>query len=777
MEGIEPLAVEESPATAPEVINTDSEAEIDELLTMEDVEVSKKRKDHPVPEEEALEEVSEGKPVRMKYPRLVQSVSPKSVSSKNMAEQKEEVRLRREEERRKREEDKLAERDAKRMAIEEAKRQKEAEKQKREDEKRQKEQAKEDLKRQKEAERLTKEEEKRQAKEAAEREKNEKEEERKRQKDAKDEEKRKKEEEREQTKRQKEEERKSKEAEKRAGAEKAQEAVKRQSNILMSFIKKTPTNSADTSFIGDEAEVQGVKKNGSRLQTDPLLAQFERVGMFLAWVPPQGAIIPRFQKWTVRATPEEFEDAVVKSSTSISEQEVRSSFEKWRTSSFNGKSRLLPPTHAELTEMRRTLYQHRIEFLSDEGCCTPSVEKQKKHLLEHRMKFLQIDQSFRPTFYGTFSTVSERVNGRNWRGKAEGIDYVVDSDEESFESIGEAEEDADDLEAGSDAEEDGEEHGDDGDGAENEYEFDAFVVPDGHLSDEEAHAGEDGEESDEEEIGPKERADRAALLAQTKRRLTSKPKLAQLTPTLIGPIHDFKKQSETMTPAMQEIFQSHAIRRFTLATGVHLPGEAVVGGSSNGGPISLLPASSSSSFGSGTSNTQPTVRKSTARVIPVELLPSVAAFIHKEWLSSFDKLLERARSEFSQAFSKKQLGRFIREKCEKVKLPYAKTGIWLVKRIHREAFGLPFDDPIPPTPTATSPLNLFTTKSKSKSNEDSNITSPTKKSRKTNSKIIVTEGEQTNSNPFIASTDMPAAPSTMESTSNAMDLTNNMPSS
>jgi hypothetical protein len=435
--------------------------------------------------------------------------------------------------------------------------------------------------------------------------------------------------------------------------------------MLMSFVKITPSNTPNTSLMGEDKPSRETPSKASN-------ARFQKVGPFLAWVPPQGAIVPTFQKWTNRASPDEFQKAVSGDLEGFSEEKLRSLFEAWRI------NRKPLATHSELVERRRSQYQHRPEFNVE---CAPRIEKQKKHMLEHRTKFLQIDESWRPPFYGTFSRSSPQVTGRKWNGKASGIDYELDSADESFGSLGEAEEDADDLEGASRGSDDEEEENE-----ANEYEFDAFLVPDGHLSDEEAR-GED-EELGDAQAEPAERKERAALLAQTKRRLdtATAPPVGQLAPQLTPLVlHldrlDPAQNVDVKSSALLEAFQAHTMR--VLVTPLPLNVESQATGAGTLAPV--------------------TVRKSGAKPIPQEVLPQLAAFIHKQFLPSFERLLDLVHAEFNQA-SKKQFGRYIREKCEKMKPTTAKGAVWLVKRAHRAELGLPAADPEPPTPPATVPL-------------------------------------------------------------------------
>lgn len=683
MEGVEPLEAEKAVSEAPVV---DSEVKpLEEVITVEveERENQKKRKVNPVTEGEALEDAHQGRPVRTKYARYANALSPKSESSPSDVESREDLKAKREEERQKKSE----EREAKKAAVEEARRQKEAEKLKKEAEKKAREEAKEaekqrreEEKLKKEAEKLAKEEERRKAKEAAERDKQLKEDERKRAKEQKEEEKRKKEEE----KRLKEEEKQAKVAERQKTVEKAQEAAKRQSNMLMSFVKKTPTNTPNTSLIEEDGD-------GRKGQYTGGAPRYERVGKFLAWVPPQGALVATIQKWTNRVTLDEFQEAVTLGVEGASDETIRHEFDRWR---LGAKAR---PTQADLAERRKASFQHRSEFQTE---CSPSIEKQKQHLLANPIKLIQIDESWRPPFYGTFTSTSAALNGRKWLGKASGIDYEIDSEDECFESSSEAE-DLEDVSRGSD--EEGEV------GEANEYEFDdTFLVPDGHLSDEEAVEGEDGEMVPDDE--PKHRADRAALLAQTKRRLDNKQQapLGQLQPILSPLVHTLNRLNPTenadvKSPALLEVFQAHTM---------HILGTTR--------PICVdRPATESNANGLTSPNP---ARKHVTKAIPPEILPQLAAFIHKQYLASFERLLDLVGVEFTQA-PKKQFGRFMREKCEKIKTVAGKQGVWLIKRMHRAELGLPLEDPLPP---ATTPLP-FTSPTKENTAKTSSATNTPKK--------------------------------------------------
>ena len=798
MEAVEVPTVEVPAVSAPVAVEPVSGMDIDVVPSAEDDESSKKRKEHPVPEEEALQEASEGRPVRVKYPRLAASVSPGHSPDKTMAELREEARVAREAERRKKEEASALERESKRAALEEVKRQKEEEKQKREEEKK----AREEERRKKEEERRKREEE-RKAKEAErEREKATKEEERKHQRELKEEEKRKKEEERlkkEEEKRKKEEERRKKEEEKearrKADQDKAQEAVKKQSNLLMSFFKKTPSNTPNTSFIESDKECQNSQTtldlllltgdgannaqrdhdststtdsstnhdktstsitsttsttapssmtSASSLSTQTsnlnhqhqqLMMQFQRVGMFLEWVPPQGAIIPRLRRWTSRSSEDSFEHAISPPSSSSPENpnsnniepHLRAEFDAWRmTSSSSSSSSLHPPS-----DRRKSQYSHLPIFQTE---CSPSVERQKRLMVQHRVKLLHVDGSLRPTYFGTFTAVSPHVSGRRWLGKARDlIDYEVDSEDENFDTIDEAEEeDADDLEAasrGSDDDDGSEEDDNDVDGLGeddvrhgNEYHFDAFLVPDGHLSEDEENKSDFDDEDDDEDDGDplmvarknggtkqldeksrKRQAERAAmLLAQTKKRLSAKPSAnasgprSSQMPTLTGPVFDLKSL-EASNVKIFEVFQAHSMKIV-----VHSDKDKKKDTSTL--PFSLSPLTQNNKA----DNPSGAPRKSTVKLIPPALLPDIAHFIHREWQASFEKLLARVREVFGAQATKKQLGLFIREKCEKTKPPSAKAGVWIVKRAYREALTLPLEDPVPPPTVAEAAITSST---------------------------------------------------------------------
>lgn len=681
MEGIETTTVPGEavpvlpPVDEPQITIPSDDAPKDEEVN------TKKRKENPVQEEEALEEARAGRPTRSKAAKLGAADSPHS--SINSA--REDSKLKKEEEKRKKEEAKEEERKKK----EEEKKAKEEEKQRRLDEKKAKDEereaakkAKEEEKAKKEQEKKDKEEEKRKAKEAAEAEKTAKEEERKRLQKAKDDEKLKKEEEkkakedaREEAKRQKEEEKKSKE-----------NAARRQSSMLMSFVKKAPSEANLTVDSKDTGANSASTSAGAG--DHPAVAKFEQVGNFLAWMPPAGVIIAPFQKWTTRATDEEFVQALEKTVNG-------ESMTSWLDSRRFASPR---PSREELRARRDASYSTlaRFQKTSDDqlSISTPALDKQRKHMVAHKTKVLQFDESARPVFFGTYSTTSPLVSGRKWKGKdASIINYDLNSDEEDFGLILDDEED---LEAASNAsDEEGSEQA-------NEYEYDAFVVPDGTLSEDEALGLDSDDENDENDL--KRAKARSELLAQSKRRVAAPERSStNRTPILTGLVYDLGSLSTNAK--LSDIFTAHAIRPASSSTYNKLQQAHTSGaqGASTSETTTWWPVSLTATI-SGPSGA-PAAATARKRVIPTALVPEVAKFVQNEFESSFERLLEKVRVAFTQA-SKKQLAIFIREKCEKKKLPTAKGGVWLVKSIHREALGLPLEDPIPPPPPATTPLTL-----------------------------------------------------------------------
>jgi hypothetical protein len=415
----------------------------------------------------------------------------------------------------------------------------------------------------------------------------------------------------------------------------------------MSFFKKDSSKSTLISTSSDSKEGHG---DGSELD---LASQFQTVGMFLSWVPPPNAVLPRFQKWKTRSSEQDFESSVADSS-STTPTDVMDKFNAWIRASSCG----VPLS--KLTERRKAQFQHRPEFKIES---TPTIEKQKAHIIRNRVKLLHIDESFRPTFFGTFTTIDPQVHGRKFLGKAAGVDYEIDSEDESFdlgEDLGE-EVDLEEESKGSDEEDEEEEL------ETNEYEFDgAFLVPDGHLSDGEAEGSASEDESEEGET----KADKALLLAQTKRKLNAKTsKLTQLTPKLTGVVLNVESLRSS-DAQLCEALMMHAFK--SLSSGPF--------------PISVsAPPASSSTSKDGKQHADSVGRLK--RTIPTELLASVAQHVHKEHQKSFDKLLDSLRIAFPQS-SKKQLGLFIREKCEKVKTAADKVGVWLVKASLRAELGL-----------------------------------------------------------------------------------------
>ena len=645
---------------------------------------TKKRKENPVQEEEALEEARAGRPTRSKAAKLGAADSPHS----SIKEAREEAKLKKEEEKRKKEEAKEEERKKK----EDEKKAKEDEKQRRLDEKKAKDEereaakkAKDEEKAKKDEEKKAKEEEKRKAKESAEAEKLAKEEERKRLQKAKDDEKAKKEEEkkakedaREEARRQKEEEKKSKEV-----------AARRQSSMLLSFVKKIPSE-ANISVDSKDSEATGASSSAGA-DDHRAVAKFEQVGKFLAWMPPAGVVVAPFQKWTTRATELEFEQALEKSNNGEN-----------TTSWLDSRRFAAPrPTLDEIRTRRDASYATlaRFQKTSDDqlSISTPALDRQRKHMVAHKTKVLQIDESARPVFFGTYSTTSPLISGRKWKGKdASIINYDLNSDEEDFGLILDDEED---LEAASNAsDEEGSEQA-------NEYEYDAFVVPDGTLSEDEALGLDSDDEGDE--IDPSRAKARSELLAQNKRKAVAPERSsANRTPILTGLVYDLGSLSSNAK--LTDLFTAHTIRPASSATYNKIQANTSNASASVTATAEQLwwpvPLTASISGPSG-ANAAATVRKSTARVIPTSLVPEVAKFVQNEFESSFERLLEKVRDKFTQA-SKKQLALFIREKCEKKKLPTAKAGVWLVKSIHRESLALPLEDPIPPPPPATTLLVL-----------------------------------------------------------------------
>lgn len=702
MEGVETAIVDETNIPKAESTGEVEAPNLVEEVVKDEESNTKKRKENPVLEEEAMEEANSGRPVRSKAAKLKVADSPHD-SAKSA---REEAKLKREEEKRQKEEAKAEE-----------KRKKEEEKLKRLEEKKAKEEekeaakrAKEEEKKAKEAEKLkkeeekkSKEEEKRKAKEALEAEKQAKEEERKRVREQKEEEKRLKEEE----KRQKEEEKRQKEEEKKA----KEDAARRQSSMLMSFVKK---KNSEANLTTDSEASASIAASGSGTGANhAATAKFEQVGKFLAWVPPTGVVIAPFLKWSSRSTEEEFLTAMEK----VDNREKCSAwFDSWRVAARR-------PTRDELRSRRDASYAllARFQKTTDDTTSRPStlIEKQRKHLVDYKTKILQIDESLRPAFFGTYSTTSPSITGRKWNGKdANLINYDVDSDVEDFALILDDEED---LEADSQGSENSEEQGSE---QANEYEYDEFVVQDGALSEDEGR-GLDSDDESEEGDSERQKA-RTALITQAKRKLSA-PERSTIarTPILTGLVYNLG----ALSSKLQETFTVHSIRPSSSVVYNKLQlSSSSTNTSTNGAmvpdelkwwPVPLTIATTPSSGASGA------VRKSTAKVIPPALVPEVAKFIHNEFESSFDRLLDKVRAAFTQA-SKKQLALFIREKCEKKKLPTAKNGVWLIKTLHRESFALPLDDPIPPPPATTS-LSLDKNSNAEHVSDEKSSTTPKKK--------------------------------------------------
>ncbi|CAO1439664.1 unnamed protein product [Diamesa serratosioi] len=158
-----------------------------------------------------------------------------------------------------------------------------------------------------------------------------------------------------------------------------------------------------------------------------------------------------------------------------------------------------------------------IDDQESEGDNIMMTDKCDKNKDKYRAKFLSFTENRRPAFYGTWSKRSANITARKPLGQDECFDYEVDSDDEWEE-----EEPGESLH-GSDDEKDKDSEGED-------YDVDNdFLVPHGHLSDEELQQDEDIEEDNSPE------AQKAKLkILQQEFAAEMKKKTEKIKPRLIG---------------------------------------------------------------------------------------------------------------------------------------------------------------------------------------------------------------------------------------------------